>query len=177
MSEYRVGQGFDIHLLVPGRPLFLGGVKFEFPAGLSGHSDADVVLHSLTDALLGASGRKDIGQHFPDTDRKWKNASSKLFVREAMKLVKGAGFCVGNADVTVFASGPAIAPRAEEMCKSIAALLECEASCVNVKAKSFQGVGEIGQGRAIAAQAVVLLRRKGVETKVGSAKKKNTAER
>jgi 2-C-methyl-D-erythritol 2,4-cyclodiphosphate synthase len=165
MSDYRVGQGFDIHPLVPGRPLFLGGVKFEFPAGLSGHSDADVVLHSLTDALLGASGCKDIGHHFPDTDQRWRNASSKLFVQEAMKLVKRAGFCAGNADITVFASNPPIAPRAEEMRKSIATLLECEASCVNVKAKTFQGIGEIGRGKAIAAQTVVLLHRKGVGMK------------
>ena len=161
MVDYRVGQGFDIHQLVPGRPLFLGGVKFESPLGLSGHSDADVVLHSLTDAILGASGHKDIGCHFPDTDEKWKNAPSKLFVREAVRMMKESGLAVGNVDITVFASAPPIAPHAEEMCEVIATLLECKASAVNVKAKTFQRIGEIGKGKAIAAQTAVLLRKKG----------------
>jgi 2-C-methyl-D-erythritol 2,4-cyclodiphosphate synthase len=165
MSEYRVGQGFDIHLLVPGRPLFLGGIKFESPVGLSGHSDADVVLHSLTDALLGASGYRDIGQHFPDTDERWRNASSKLFVQEALRLMKESGFRIGNVDITVFASSPPIAPHAEEMCRAIATLLGCEHSAVNIKAKTFQGIGEIGKGKAIAAQTVALLRREGGKKK------------
>lgn len=160
MLEYRVGQGFDIHQLVPGRPLFLGSIKFESPLGLSGHSDADVVLHSLTDAVLGASGCGDIGHHFPDTDQRWRNASSKVFVQEAVRLMEQSGFRVGNVDITIMASSPPITPHAPEMQKAIATLLGCEISAVNIKAKTFQRIGEIGSGKAIAAQTVVLLQRK-----------------
>ncbi|MFH1422930.1 MAG: 2-C-methyl-D-erythritol 2,4-cyclodiphosphate synthase [Planctomycetota bacterium] len=159
MENYLVGIGFDIHPMVAGRPLFLGGVKIEFPAGLSGHSDADAVLHSITDALLGAVGCEDIGSHFSDTDKNWKNASSKIFLEKAMEKVKQSGFCVGNVDIIIFASRPPIGVHAQEMRKNIASLLACDTRMVNIKAKTFQGIGYIGKGKAIAAQTIVLLKK------------------
>jgi len=153
----RVGQGFDVHALVPGRKLILGGVDIPFQYGLLGHSDADVLLHAIIDALLGAVGLGDIGRHFPDTDSRWAGADSRLLLREAVRQVNGAGWRVGNVDATVVASAPKIAPFAQQMAANIAADLGIEAACVNIKGKTTEGLGFTGRGEGIAAQAVALL--------------------
>lgn len=159
MNEVRVGQGFDVHALVEGRPLIIGGVTIPFARGLLGHSDADVLLHAITDALLGAAGLGDIGRHFPDSDPQWAGADSRALLRNAMKLVVAAGWRVGNVDCTLIAEAPKIAPYAVTMCANIAADLGIDSSRVNVKGKTTERLGFTGRAEGIAAQAVILLQR------------------
>lgn len=153
----RVGQGFDVHALVPGRRLLIGGVDIPFHSGLLGHSDADVLLHAITDALLGAAGLGDIGRHFPDSDPRWAGADSRSLLREAVRMVRAAGWRVGNVDATVVARAPKIAPHAAQMVANIAADLGIESGCVNIKGKTTESLGFTGRGEGIAAQAVALL--------------------
>ena len=153
----RVGQGFDVHALVPGRRLVIGGVAIPFHSGLLGHSDADVLLHALTDALLGAAALGDIGRHCPDSDPRWAGADSRALLREAQRLVAAAGWRVGNVDATVVARLPKIAPHVPAMCANIAADLGIAIDCVNIKGKTTESLGFAGRGEGIAAQAVALL--------------------
>lgn len=153
----RVGQGYDIHRLVEGRPLLLAGVAIPHERGLLGHSDGDAVLHATCDALLGALGRGDIGTHFPDDDPRFRGAVSAALVGEVMRIVRGDGWSVGNADLTIHAERPKLAPHMAAMRASLAALLGVEVSAVNLKAKTNEGLDAIGRGEAIAATAVVLL--------------------
>ncbi len=153
----RVGIGFDIHRLVPERPLILGGVTVPSPKGLLGHSDADVLLHALCDALLGAVGEGDMGLHFPDTDPKWKDTPSHRFVAEALTKVKSHNLSVANADLVILTEAPRLAPYRQQIQQSVAQALEVDSSRVNVKAKTMEGLGPIGAGEGMAAYAVVLL--------------------
>ena len=153
----RVGAGFDTHRLVAGRPLILGGVRVEHPRGLDGHSDADVVLHSVTDAILGALALGDIGDAFPDTDPQWRGADSQLFLDAALGHMRAAGYAVGNLDVTVFAQEPKLGPVKAAIRDHLATLLGVPATAVNVKAKTGERVGHIGRAEAIGCQATVLL--------------------
>jgi 2-C-methyl-D-erythritol 4-phosphate cytidylyltransferase/2-C-methyl-D-erythritol 2,4-cyclodiphosphate synthase len=155
----RAGTGYDLHLLVDGRPLILGGVTIPFAKGALGHSDADVVCHSVTDALLGALGLDDIGRHFPDNDPKWKGASSIDLLERAVALVRDAGYEVGNVDVTVILEKPKIKDHIGEMRKNLAAALGVDASRVSVKGKTNEGVDAVGRGEAIAAHAIALVRK------------------
>ena len=157
--DIRVGQGYDVHALVPGRPLIIGGVTIAYHSGLLGHSDADVLLHALTDALLGAAGLGDIGRHFPDTDARWAGADSRMLLREVVRLVNGAGWRVTNVDATVIAQAPRISSHVPQMTLLIAADLGMEPGCVNIKGKTTEGLGFEGRGEGIAAQAVALLQR------------------
>jgi 2-C-methyl-D-erythritol 2,4-cyclodiphosphate synthase len=157
----RVGQGFDVHALVLGRPLIIGGVTIPFEYGLQGHSDADVLLHAVTDALLGAAGLGDIGRLFPDTDRQYAGADSRVLMREAMRQVAEAGYQVVNVDATVIAEAPRLASYAPGMVAHISADLGIAPNCVNIKAKTHEKLGCLGRGEGIAAQAVVLLVRAG----------------
>ena len=157
----RVGQGFDVHRLVAGRPLRLGGVEVEHPRGLEGHSDGDCVLHALCDALLGAAGEGDLGRHFPSSDARWKGAASLVFVAEVARILARGGWALENADVTVVAQAPALAPHAEAMRTAIARALEAPIESDSVKAKSTDGLGAFGRGEGIAAVATALLRRDG----------------
>lgn len=150
----RVGIGSDIHRLVEGRKLVLGGVEFDFPRGLLGHSDADVLLHAVCDALLGAAGEGDIGRHFPDTDPSWKGISSLKLLAQVGELLAKKGWSVANIDATVTAEAPRLAPRIEEMREKIAAALSLKPAAVNVKAGSNEGLDAVGRGEAIAAFAV-----------------------
>jgi 2-C-methyl-D-erythritol 2,4-cyclodiphosphate synthase len=156
---FRVGQGHDLHRLVTGRPLIIGGVAIPFDQGLAGHSDADVLLHAVTDAILGAAGLGDIGRHFPDRDPRWADADSRLFLRESARLARDAGWVVVNVDATVHAQAPRIAPHAAAMSACIAAELGIRPADVNVKGKTAEGLGPVGRGEGIAADAVVLLAR------------------
>lgn len=156
---FRVGQGFDVHALVPGRPLIVGGVDIPHSHGLQGHSDADVLLHAITDALLGAAGLGDIGRHFPDTDPAYKGADSRVLLRHAYALVRDAGWLAGNIDATIHAQAPKIGPHAAAMVANIAADLGVEAACVNVKAKTNEGLGYLGRKEGIAVTAAALLYR------------------
>lgn len=153
----RVGQGFDVHTLVEGRDLIIGGVKIPHTHGLLGHSDADVLLHAVTDAVLGAAGLGDIGRHFPDTDPRYAGADSRVLLRDAMEKVVAAGWSVVNLDATVHAQAPKIGPHAAAMVKNIAADLGVDVSRVNVKAKTNEGLGYLGRKEGIAANVVVLL--------------------
>jgi 2-C-methyl-D-erythritol 2,4-cyclodiphosphate synthase len=155
----RVGIGHDTHRLAEGRPLILGGVRVEHPRGLVGHSDADVVLHALTDALLGAAGLGDIGDAFPDTDPAWRGADSALFLREALARLNRHGWRVVNVDVIVFAQEPKLGPVKAAIRDNLARLLGLAAGEVNVKAKTGEKVGHIGRAEAIACQVVVLIDR------------------
>ena len=157
--DIRIGQGFDVHALVEGRPLILGGVRIASARGLLGHSDADVLLHAVTDALLGAAGFGDIGRHFPDTDPAFSGADSRVLLRAAMQKIRAAGWRVGNVDCTVIAEAPKIAPHAAAICANIAADLGISAAQVNVKGKTTEKLGLTGRGEGIAAQAVALLLR------------------
>jgi 2-C-methyl-D-erythritol 2,4-cyclodiphosphate synthase len=156
---FRVGQGYDVHALVPGRPLILGGVAIPHARGLLGHSDADVLLHAITDAILGAAGLGDIGRHFPDTDAAHAGADSRVLLRAAVQAVTVAGWRVGNVDATVIAEAPKIMPHAATMVANIAADLGIAADCVNIKGKTNEKLGFAGRGEGIAAQAVALLLR------------------
>jgi 2-C-methyl-D-erythritol 2,4-cyclodiphosphate synthase len=153
----RVGIGHDTHRLAEGRPLILGGVRIDHPCGLVGHSDADVVLHALTDALLGAAGMGDIGDAFPDTDPAYRDCDSSLFVRKSLQRLNQAGWRVVNVDVIIFAQEPKLGPIKAEMRRRIADLLELDAAAVNVKAKTGEYVGAIGRREAISCQVVALL--------------------
>ncbi|MEW5891107.1 MAG: 2-C-methyl-D-erythritol 2,4-cyclodiphosphate synthase [Pseudomonadota bacterium] len=153
----RIGQGFDVHALVPGRKLIIGGVHIPFERGLLGHSDADVLLHAVTDALLGAAGLGDIGQHFPDSDERYRGADSRVLLREAAHLVAGAGYRVANVDATVVARAPKLSPHAAAMAANIAADLGIDRGSVNIKAKTTERLGFTGRGEGIAAMAVALI--------------------
>jgi 2-C-methyl-D-erythritol 2,4-cyclodiphosphate synthase len=153
----RVGQGFDVHALVEGRPLILGGVTIPHDKGLMGHSDADALLHAVTDAILGASGLGDIGRLFPDNDPQFKDADSRVLLREAFARVKAEGWRVVNVDATIHAQQPKIKPHAPAMVANIAADLEIEENCVNIKGKTNEKLGHIGREEGIATNCVVLL--------------------
>lgn len=155
----RIGQGFDVHALVPGRKLIIGGVDIPFARGLLGHSDADVLLHAVTDALLGAAGLGDIGRHFPDSDPRFKDADSRQLLRETARLIERAGYRVVNVDATVIARAPRMAPHVAAMAANIAADIGIEAGCVNIKAKTTESLGFTGRGEGIAAQAIALIER------------------
>lgn len=155
----RVGEGWDVHALVPGRKLVIGGVHIPYDRGLLGHSDADVLLHAITDALLGAAGLGDIGTHFPDTDERFKGADSAVLLAEAARRVRDAGWQLGNVDSTVVAQAPRLAPHMAAMRASVAAALGIAMDQVNVKAKTAEKLGPVGQGLSIEARAVVLLTR------------------
>ncbi|WP_407277832.1 2-C-methyl-D-erythritol 2,4-cyclodiphosphate synthase [Aromatoleum evansii] len=154
---FRIGQGFDVHALVPGRPLIVGGVTIPYERGLLGHSDADVLLHALTDALLGAAGLGDIGRLFPDTDPQHAGADSRVLLREAYAAVRDAGFAVVNVDATVICRAPRILPHAPAMVANIAADLGIDEAAVNIKGKTTEKLGFTGRGEGIAAQVVALL--------------------
>ena len=154
---FRIGQGWDIHALVEGRPLILGGVHIPSDKGLLGHSDADALLHAITDALLGGAGLGDIGQHFPDTDDRFKGADSVQLLCQAAQRVRERGWQIGNIDATVIAQAPRLAPHIPAMCERIAAALALAPEQVNVKAKTADKKGPVGEGKAMQAQAVVLL--------------------
>lgn len=155
--QLRVGEGWDTHALVPGRKLVLGGVEIPYERGLLGHSDADALLHAITDALLGAAGLGDIGRHFPDTDERFRGADSLVLLREAAARVRAAGWQLMNVDSTVVAQAPRLAPHIEAMRTRIAEALGLAADAVNVKAKTAEKLGPVGQGQSIEARAVVLL--------------------
>lgn len=159
-NAIRIGQGFDVHALVPGRRLILGGVVIPFELGLLGHSDADVLLHTVTDAILGAAGLGDIGRHFPDTDARFAGADSRALLREAMAAVRAAGFEAVNVDATVICERPKIRPYVAQMVANVAADLGIDASAVNIKGKTTEKLGFTGRGEGIAAQAVALLERR-----------------
>lgn len=153
----RVGQGYDVHQLVEGRDLILGGVNIPFEKGLLGHSDADALLHTITDALLGAAGLGDIGSHFPDTAAEFKDADSRVLLREAYQSVQALGWKVVNVDTTVIAQKPKLAPHIPAMRANIAADLGLPENCVNIKGKTNEKLGYLGRMEAIEAQAAVLL--------------------
>ena len=155
--KIRVGEGWDIHALVEGRKLILGGVEVPFPLGLLGHSDADVLLHAITDALLGAAAMGDIGTHFPDTDATFKGADSAVLLAEAARRVREKGYEIGNVDSTVIAQAPKLMPHRPAMRASIAKALGVDVDQVNVKAKTAEKMGPVGLGQAMEARAIVLL--------------------
>ena len=161
MSDFalRIGQGFDVHALVEGRPLILGGVKIAHTHGLLGHSDADALLHAITDALLGAAGLGDIGCLFPDTDPQFKGADSRVLLREAYRRVQASGWQLVNLDATIHAQAPKIGPHSAAMAANIASDLGVSTTEVNIKAKTNEGLGHLGRQEGIAANAVVLLRK------------------
>ncbi len=154
---FRVGQGYDCHALAANRKLIIGGVTIPHKTGLSGHSDADVLLHAITDALLGAAGLGDIGRHFPDTDAQFFGADSRMLLREAVRRVHEAGFSVGNLDATIIAQQPKMAPHIPTMVEYIASDLQVEAPRINIKAKTNENLGYLGREEGIAAEAVVLI--------------------
>ena len=156
----RIGQGFDVHRFGPGDTVVLGGVRMPHDHGLVAHSDGDVLLHALCDALLGAIAAGDIGRHFPDTDARWKGADSRVLLRRCVELVAAAGYRVGNVDLTVIAERPKLAPHADAIRANIAADLGCSVGDVGVKATTTEGLGFTGRREGIAAQAVVLLSRR-----------------
>jgi 2-C-methyl-D-erythritol 2,4-cyclodiphosphate synthase len=153
----RIGQGFDVHALVMGRKLIVGGVTIPYDKGLEGHSDADVLIHAVCDALLGAAALGDIGRHFPDSDPKYEDADSRRLLREVAGKLKQAGFSVANVDATLIAQAPRMAPHIPAMVANIAADLGIGFGQVNVKAKTAERLGAIGRGEGIAAQAIALL--------------------
>ena len=155
--QFRIGEGWDIHALVEGRKLMLGGVEIPFHKGLLGHSDADALLHAITDALLGAAALGDIGTLFPDTDVQFKGADSAVLLAEAMRQVRAQGYSIGNVDCTVIAQAPKLAPHIAAMRQSIASTLSIDLEQVNVKAKTAEKMGPVGEGLAMEARAVVLL--------------------
>lgn len=156
-TKIRAGEGWDTHALVPGRKLVIGGVDVPFDRGLLGHSDADVLVHAIIDAIFGAAGLGDIGRHFPDTDEKFKGADSILLLAEAARRVREAGWEIANVDSTVIAQAPKLAPHIDAMREKLAQALMLVPSQVNVKAKTAEKLGPVGQGQSIEARAVVLL--------------------
>jgi 2-C-methyl-D-erythritol 2,4-cyclodiphosphate synthase len=159
LPTLRIGEGWDVHQLVSGRPLILGGVTIPHSHGLLGHSDADALLHAITDALLGAAGLGDIGQHFPDTDAAFRGADSMQLLQAAAQRVRAAGWAIVNIDSTIVAQAPKMAPHIAAMRQRIAAGLDLAADAVNVKAKTAEKMGPVGEGRAIETRAVCLLTR------------------
>ena len=157
MPKFRIGEGWDIHALVTGRPLILGGVKIPHSHGLMGHSDADALCHAITDALFGAAALGDIGQHFPDTDARFKGADSLALLAEAARRVRNAGWEIGNIDSTIVAQAPKLAPHVPGIRQSLAQALALDFSQVNVKAKTAEKMGPVGHGDAIEVRAVCLL--------------------
>ena len=160
IPDVRIGEGWDVHALVAGRKLIIGGIEIPFDRGLQGHSDADVLLHAMTDALLGGAALGDIGQHFPDTDERFKGADSAVLLREAAARVAGAGWQIGNIDSTVIAQAPKLMPWIPAMREAIAQALGLQIAQVNVKAKTAERMGPVGEGLSIEARAVVLLIRR-----------------
>lgn len=159
--NFRVGQGYDVHKLVEGRKLILGGVEIPHPTGLLGHSDADALLHAITDALLGAVALGDIGRHFPDTDPRYKGADSRVLLRGAVALLAEKGWRPVNVDATLIAQQPKLAPHAAAMVANVAADLGIPTDCVNIKGKTNERLGYLGREEAIEAQAIVLVERAG----------------
>lgn len=159
MINIRIGNGFDVHRLVEGRDLWIAGVKIPYHLGLLGHSDADVALHALSDALLGAASLRDIGYHFPDTDPAYKGADSRVLLRRVVELLKDEGYLVGNVDLTIMAQAPKMLPHIPLMIERIAADLGVEPSCVSVKATTTEKLGFTGRGEGIAAMASALIYR------------------
>jgi len=157
VPDMRIGEGWDVHALVPGRRLVIGGVVIPFDRGLLGHSDADVLLHAITDALVGAAGLGDIGRHFPDTDERFRGADSAALLAEAARRVRALGWRIGNVDSTVVAQAPKLAPHIGAMCESVARALGIAPDRVNVKAKTAEKMGPVGEGLAMEARAVILL--------------------
>ena len=157
LPGFRIGQGYDCHALVAGRKLIIGGVTIPHPTGLLGHSDADVLLHAMTDAILGAAGLGDIGRHFPDTDPQFAGADSRTLLREAGRRVAQAGYAVGNMDATIIAQRPKMAPHIAQMVTNVAHDLGVAEGQVNIKAKTNEKLGYLGREEGIAAEAVVLL--------------------
>lgn len=155
--NFRIGEGWDVHALVPGRKLILGGVEVPHTQGLLGHSDADVLLHAITDALFGAAALGDIGRHFSDTDAQFKGADSAVLLAEAARRVRAKGFEIGNVDSTIVAQAPKLAPHIDKMRERIAAVLALDVEQVNVKAKTAEKMGPVGQLQAMEARAVALL--------------------
>lgn len=155
--NFRIGIGFDIHRLETGRPLKLGGVHIPFERGLAGHSDGDVLLHAITDAVLGAAGLGNIGELYPDTDPTNRGIDSREMLAEAVGRVRGAGFAIGNIDSNVLAESPRLAPHFPAMIRSIAEVLDAGTDRVHVKAKTMEKLGAVGEGRAIAAEAIALI--------------------
>ena len=156
---YRIGIGSDIHRLVAGRPLTLGGVVIESDLGAEGHSDADVLMHAVTDAILGALALGDIGSHFPNDEERWRNAESSIFLRYAVGLMKEHGFVISNLDSTISLEKPKLRPFIDEMRENLANALEIETNAVSVKAKTSETVDAVGERRAVRAEAVVMLSR------------------
>ncbi|HYS44083.1 MAG TPA: 2-C-methyl-D-erythritol 2,4-cyclodiphosphate synthase [Geobacteraceae bacterium] len=156
----RIGHGYDVHRLVEGRKLILGGVDIPYDKGLLGHSDADVLLHAISDAILGAIAEGDIGKHFPDTDPRYKGADSLKLLAQVMKLAEDKGYCLGNLDATIVAQRPKLAPYIQQMRENIAAVLAAGLDLVNVKATTTEELGFAGRGEGMAAYAVVLMERK-----------------
>jgi 2-C-methyl-D-erythritol 2,4-cyclodiphosphate synthase len=155
----RIGQGYDVHAFEPGDHVMLGGVRIAHSQGIRAHSDGDVVLHALCDALLGAAGLGDIGMHFPDSDPQWRGADSRQFIRHVRALLRSAGFDVVNVDVTVLAEAPRLGRHREAMRANIAADLEIDPGCVNIKATTSESLGFIGRGEGLACQAIALIER------------------
>ena len=156
-AQMLIGQGWDVHALVPGRRLVIGGVRIPYHLGLLGHSDADVLLHAIIDAMLGAAGLGDIGTHFPDTDVRWKNADSLVLLAASAALLKEKGWRIQNLDSTVIAQAPKLAPHIPAMREQIAAALALTVTQINIKAKTAEKLGPVGQGQSIEAQAIVLM--------------------
>lgn len=159
LAPFRIGQGYDCHALVHDRKLIIGGVDIPHKTGLLGHSDADVLLHAITDALLGAAGLGDIGQHFPDTDHRFKNADSRHLLCEAGKRVASAAYVIGNIDATIIAQAPKMAPHIAQMKRHIATALNIAVEQINIKAKTNEKLGYLGREEGIASEAVVLIYR------------------
>lgn len=155
----RIGEGWDVHALVPGRKLILGGVEIAHTSGLLGHSDADVLLHAITDAVLGAAGLGDIGRHFPDTDAQFKGADSAVLLQEAMRRVRAQGWALVNVDSTIVAQAPKLAPYMAAIHAGVAKALGVDLAQVNVKAKTAEKLGPVGMGQSMEARAVVLLQK------------------
>lgn len=153
----RIGHGYDVHCLVKGRKLILGGVEIPFESGLLGHSDADVLLHAVCDSLLGAAALGDIGKHFPDTDKKYSGISSRLLLKQTIKLIKEKGYNIENIDCTLIAQRPKLKDYIDVMCKNIADDCNIDISCVNIKATTEEGLGFTGDGSGISAHAVCLI--------------------
>jgi len=156
--DFRIGSGFDAHKFVPNRPLILGGVNIPHEKGLLGHSDADALSHAISDAILGAAALGDMGQYFPDTDLKWKDADSHDLLSECVHMVKAKGWVIGNVDATLICQKPKLAPFINSMIRKLSETLEVEESCVSVKAKTTEGMGYEGREEGLSAQVVVLLK-------------------